>query len=240
MRCMLMSKNISIKPISQFEGVYSITAEGAESLATLNQVPGVDVYGEKLFRLNPSSTEEYREWNPNRSKLCAYLRKGGKEYYLKEGISVLYLGAANGTTVSHVSDIVGKNGRIYAVEFSARSLRELVQRCSERPDVVPMLADATKPAQYRSLIPEQVDVIYQDVAQPEQSKLLVDNIQTFLKPGGCFYIAIKSRSIDVAVEPEIIFKKERAILEKAGCIISDERDISPFSEDHVMIAGKID
>ncbi|HME50977.1 MAG TPA: fibrillarin-like rRNA/tRNA 2'-O-methyltransferase [Candidatus Lokiarchaeia archaeon] len=236
---MMMSRNaFSVKPSSNFEGVYSISADGTESLGTLNQVPGVDVYGEKLFRVN--DTEEYREWNPNRSKLCAYLRKGGKEYYLREGISVLYLGAANGTTVSHVSDIVGKNGFIYAIEFSARSLRELVQRCSERPDVIPMLADATKPAQYRSLIPEQVDVIYQDVAQPEQSKLLVDNIQTFLKPGGYFYIAIKSRSIDVAVEPEIIFQKERAILEKAGCIICDDRDISPFSEDHVMIAGKID
>jgi len=233
-----MSKNaFSVKPSGKFDGVYSITTDGSESLGTLNQVPGIDVYGERLFRVSP--TEEYREWNPNRSKLCAYLRKGGKEFYLKEGISVLYLGAANGTTVSHVSDIVRKNGLIYAVEFSARSLRELVQRCSERPDVVPMLSDATRPAQYRSLIPEQVDVIYQDVAQPEQSKLMVDNILTFLKPGGCFYIAIKSRSIDVAVEPEIIFQKERAVLEKAGCIICDERDISPFSEDHVMIAGKI-
>jgi fibrillarin-like pre-rRNA processing protein len=119
-------------------------------------------------------------------------------------------------------------------------LRELVQRLASRENVIPMFADATKPAQYRSLIPEQVDLIYQDVAQPEQSKLLVDNIQTFLKPGGSFYIAIKSRSIDVTVEPEIIFQKERAILEKAGCKVFDMRDIAPFTEDHVMIAGKID
>jgi len=89
--------------------------------------------------------DEFREWNPNRSKLCAFYRKGGKEYYLKEGISVLYLGAASGTTVSHISDIVGKSGRIYAVEFSARSLRELVQRLASRENVIPMFADATKP-----------------------------------------------------------------------------------------------
>lgn len=34
---------------------------------------------------------------------------------------VLYLGAASGTSVSHVSDIVGKEGAVYAVEFSHRS-----------------------------------------------------------------------------------------------------------------------
>ncbi len=34
---------------------------------------------------------------------------------------VLYLGAASGTSVSHVSDIVGPDGSVYAVEFSHRS-----------------------------------------------------------------------------------------------------------------------
>jgi fibrillarin-like pre-rRNA processing protein len=227
-----------VKPHAKFDGIYTITVDGNDILGTKNQVPGTDVYGERLFKAGGS--EEYREWNPNRSKMCAYFRKNGKEYYLKEGMSILYLGAASGTTVSHLSDIVGKSGRIYAVEFSARSLRELVQRLASRENVIPMFADATKPAQYRSLIPEQVDLIYQDVAQPEQSKLLVDNIQTFLKPGGSFYIAIKSRSIDVTIEPAIIFQKEKAILEKSGCKVFDMRDIAPFTEDHVMIAGKID
>lgn len=227
----------TVKAHNKFDGIYTISVDGNDFLGTKNQVPGTDVYSERLFKVG---SDEYREWNPNRSKMCAYLRKSGKEYYYKEGMSILYLGAANGTTVSHLSDIVGKTGRIYAVEFSARSLRELVQRLSSRENVIPMLADATKPAQYRSLIPEQVDLIYQDVAQPEQSKLLVDNIQTFLKPGGSFYIAIKSRSIDVTIEPEIIFQKEKAILEKAGCKVIDMRDIAPFSEDHVVIAGKME
>jgi fibrillarin-like pre-rRNA processing protein len=234
-----MSRNdsYSVKPHNKFDGIYTITVDGNDILGTKNQVPGTDVYGERLFKVGGS--EEYREWNPNRSKMCAYLRKNGKEYYFKEGMSILYLGAASGTTVSHMSDIIGKSGRIYAIEFSARSLRELVQRLVKRENVIPMLADATKPAQYRSLIPEQVDLIYQDVAQPEQSKLLVDNIQTFLKPGGAFYIAIKSRSIDVTIEPEIIFQKEKAILEKSGCKVVDMRDIAPFSEDHVVIAGRM-
>jgi fibrillarin-like pre-rRNA processing protein len=227
----------AVKPHNKFDNIFLISMDDTEILGTKNQVPGNDVYGERLFKADGG---EYREWNPNRSKLCAYFRKNGKEYYLKEGMSILYLGAANGTTVSHLSDIIGKTGRIYALEFSARSLRDLIQRLAARENVIPMLADATKPAQYRSLIPEQVDLIYQDVAQPEQSKLLVDNINIFLKPGGTFYIAIKSRSIDVSVEPEIIFQKERAILEKSGCTVLDMRDITPFSEDHVMIAGKMD
>ena len=33
---------------------------------------------------------------------------------------MLYLGAASGTTVSHVSDVVGPEGMVYAVEFSHR------------------------------------------------------------------------------------------------------------------------
>jgi fibrillarin-like pre-rRNA processing protein len=214
--------------------MYAISVDGRETLGTKNLVPGVDVYGERLFQ---SGDGEYREWNPNRSKLCAYFKKGGKEYYFEENQSVLYLGAANGTTVSHVSDIL-VGGRIYSVEFSARSLRELVQRLANRENVIPMLCDATQPGQYRSLIPEQVDIIYQDVAQPEQAKILVDNIQTFLKPGGHFYFAVKSRSIDVSKEPEEIFQREQAILEKAGCEILDVKDIAPFSEDHVMIVGK--
>ncbi|MHA1368496.1 MAG: fibrillarin-like rRNA/tRNA 2'-O-methyltransferase, partial [Promethearchaeota archaeon] len=205
-------------------------------VATQNLTPGVSIYGEKLFPVGESG--EYREWKPIRSKLCAYFLKRGKEYHFKKGISVLYLGAANGTTVSHVSDLVGESSRIYAVEFSARSLRELVQRLESRRNVLPILADATQPSQYRSLIPEQVDLIYQDVAQPNQAELLLENIEMFLKHSGYFYVAIKARSIDVLKDPGLIFEGVRAFLEKKGCEILDMKDLSPFSEDHVMFVGR--
>jgi len=49
-----------------------------------------------------------------------------EDIFIRPGSKVLYLGAASGTTVSHVSDIVGKDGIVYAVEFSHRSGRDLV------------------------------------------------------------------------------------------------------------------
>ena len=51
---------------------------------------------------------DYRIWNAFRSKLAACVLNGIESIYIKPGAKVLYLGAANGTTVSHVSDIVGE------------------------------------------------------------------------------------------------------------------------------------
>ena len=50
---------------------------------------------------------EYRVWNPFRSKLAAAILGGVDKIHIKPGSKVLYLGAASGTTVSHVADIVG-------------------------------------------------------------------------------------------------------------------------------------
>ena len=54
---------------------------------------------------------------------------------------MLYLGAASGTTVSHVSDIVGPNDLVFAVEFSHRSGRDLVNVAKTRINIVPIIAD---------------------------------------------------------------------------------------------------
>lgn len=232
---MTIDDGFSIEAHSISDSISVIEFKGNKILATKNLVNGSNVYGERVFKGH--ANDEYREWNPTRSKMCAYLKKGGKEFHLNGGDIVLYLGAANGTTVSHVSDITGKRGRIYAIEFSARSLRELIQRLEERENVIPILGDATQPEQYRSLIPEQVDVVYQDVAQPRQAKLLLDNMQLYLKPGGKFYVAIKARSIDVSLDPKAIFHQQKNILERAGCEILDMKEIDPYSDDHVMIVG---
>ena len=56
-----------------------------------------------------------------RSKLAASVLAGVDNIHIKPGCKVLYLGAASGTSVSHVSDIVGPTGAVYAVEFSHRS-----------------------------------------------------------------------------------------------------------------------
>jgi rRNA 2'-O-methyltransferase fibrillarin len=86
-------------------------ARGKEdALVTLNMVPGDAVYGEKRISIEDKENDtkvEYRVWNPFRSKLAAAILGGVDQIHMPPGCKVLYLGAASGTTVSHVSDIVG-------------------------------------------------------------------------------------------------------------------------------------
>lgn len=112
---------------------------------------------------NSDDKIEYRVWNPYRSKIAAAVIGGVSDIYIKPGSKVLYLGAASGTTVSHVSDIVGPSGTVYAVEFSPRSGRDLVNMSKKRTNVVPIVGDARKPWEYRILV-SMVDVVFADVA----------------------------------------------------------------------------
>jgi len=98
---------------SEFQGVF----RGRGRLFTRNMVPRTSVYGERLVS---EGGVEYREWVHTRSKLAAYLMLDGDAFPLSEDSSVLYLGAASGTTASHISDIV-RSGTVYCVEFSPRS-----------------------------------------------------------------------------------------------------------------------
>lgn len=56
---------------------------------------------------------------------------------------------------------------MYAVEFSHRSGRDLVNMAKKRTNVIPIIEDARHPAKYRMLV-GMVDVIFSDVAQPDQ------------------------------------------------------------------------
>ena len=128
-------------------------------LYTESARPGFRVYGERLVS---SKGTEYREWDPRRSKLSAYLTAGGRDVPFGRGSTVLYLGASSGTTPSHVADIV-RDGRVVCVEFAPRMFRELVRNSEGRPMMMPVLGDATKPEEY-AMFAERVDTVYQDVA----------------------------------------------------------------------------
>ena len=197
-------------------------------LYTKNSVPGNKVYGERLHTIDGT---EYREWSPFRSKLSAYLSTGGTDVPFTETSNVLYLGAASGTTASHISDIVPK-GMLYCVEFSPRTFRDLVKVCDIRKNMTPILADATNPSEYSFAVPA-VDIVYQDVAQKRQIEILVDNMNTFSARYGM--IAIKARSEDVTANPETIFRNAEKSLKEKGFKIIDKRLLDPFEKDHMMI-----
>ena len=215
----------------KFPGVYIVIEDdGSERIATKNLVPGQKVYGERVIKWEG---EEYRIWNPNRSKLAAAILNGLKNFPIKSGTNVLYLGIASGTTASHVSDIIGWEGKIFGIEFSPRVLRELVPLVEERRNIIPILGDATKPEEYRALV-TKVDVIFEDVAQPTQAKILIDNAKVYLKSSGYGMIAIKSRSIDVTKEPEEVFREVEKELSEYFEVV-ERISLEPYEKDHALI-----
>jgi fibrillarin-like pre-rRNA processing protein len=229
--------HVKVKPHPQFPGIYQAFLEdGAQRLATRNLTPGRTVYGERLIRFKKV---EYRVWDAFRSKLAAVIIKGVQTVPITLGSKVLYLGAASGTTPSHVSDIIGEQGHVYCVEFASRSLRDLVNNVAAyRLNMSPFLEDARFPEKYAMFIPEKVDCIYCDVAQPEQAKLLADNADVLLKPAGWAMLAVKAQSIDVTRDPLAIYKQEAKVLKKRGFKIKEIINLEPYDKAHAMIIAQ--
>ncbi|MBR3141252.1 MAG: fibrillarin-like rRNA/tRNA 2'-O-methyltransferase [Methanobrevibacter sp.] len=199
------------------------------NVATKNLTPGTSVYGEELIK----EDEEYRIWNPRRSKLAASLLNGLENLKLEESSKVLYLGASTGTTVSHISDIV-INGKIYAVEFSPTTAKKLVQLSRQRPNISPILGDATKPKEYLNIV-ESVDLVYCDVAQPTQTELFMKNMNLFGKDNSMGLLMIKARSIDVVQKPKKIFKQQEKKLKEKGFKINEKIKLEPYEKDHIAL-----
>jgi len=195
---------------------------------TKNLVPGRKVYGERLHG-------ELREWNPERSKLGAAVIKKMKSMPIKKDSVVLYLGASTGTTVSHVSDIA-ENGIIYAVEFSERVGRKLVELAEQRKNIAPLFADARKPEQYEWV--EDADVLFCDISQPEETEIAIRNAFSFLKKDGFLMLSVKSQSIDVTKQSEKVYEEEKDKLKKAGFKILELVNLEPYEKNHAMIIAR--
>ena len=203
---------------------------GRTALLTKNLTPGKRVYNEDLLLRDGV---EYRTWDPFRSKLAAAILKGLPDDIIRGGSRVLYLGASTGTTASHVSDLVGAEGLVIGVEFAPRVAREFVEHVArERSNVIPFVADARDPAKYSVV---KVDVVYCDIAQPDQTEIAIANCSRLLKKGGALLLVVKARSIDVLKDPDIVFSEERMKLEKARFGVRSVIELSPFDKDHALI-----
>jgi fibrillarin-like pre-rRNA processing protein len=204
-------------------------------LATQNLDTGKSVYGEKIIKIDDV---EYRIWEPYRSKLAGAIFKNLREHPIKESSSVLYLGASTGTTVSHVSDIVGNKGMVFAVEPSVRVAREFLENvASRRKNVIPILMDARRFLHYYSYY-GAVNVVYSDIAQPDQTDIAINNCKCYLKLGGDLLIVIKTRSIDVLTDPKLVTQNEAKKLENNQFQILQIINLEPFDKDHSLIHAK--
>jgi fibrillarin-like pre-rRNA processing protein len=202
------------------EGVERHAFDGRERLATR----GPPVYGEP-------TDGEWRAWDPSRSKLGAMFELG-MDTGLVGDETVLYLGAASGTTVSHVADFAGPT---YAVEFAARPARDLLPVAEARENLFPLLKDARRPATYAHVV-EPVDVVVQDVATRGQAEVAVRNAR-FLPEGGRLLLAVKARSEDVTADPDDVFDDVTETLSAAYEVLESTR-LGRFHDDHLGVVAR--
>jgi fibrillarin-like pre-rRNA processing protein len=207
--------------------------ENRRRIYTKSLFPGKTYFEEKTDR---EKGAEYREFDPTRSKLGAMIAKGCTNIGIRKDDVILYLGSSHGYTVSFVSDMVGKEGLIFAIDPAPRVMRDLVFIAEERKNIIPILADANHPEQLMNKICA-VDIVYQDVAQKNQLDIFVKNCQLFLKKGGYGLLAVKARSIDITKKPKLIFTEIRLKLNKLFTVI-DHKTLDPLQKDHCMIIIK--
>jgi len=208
-----------------------IQIDGEKKLATQNLVPGNQVYNEKIVQ---SKEIEYRIWNPFRSKLAAAIINGLKDFPFNQKSDVLYLGVSTGTTISHISDIVGQSGTIFGIEHATRVARDFLDRvASHRKNIVPIIQDARRPEEFFSVY-KKVDIVYVDIAQPDQTNIAIENCRLYLKSGGYLFLVIKTRSIDVVKDPKMVIKDEMKKLETLF-EIKQTIDLHPYDKDHAMV-----
>ena len=213
------------------QNIFWFQIDGEKKLATENLIPKNQVYNEKLVKIKGT---EYRIWNPFRSKLAATIMNGLKDFPFMQKSSVLYLGVSTGTTISHISDIVGQNGVIFGVEHTSRVARDFLDRvASHRKNIVPIIQDARKPQEYFSVF-KKVDVAYVDIAQPDQTDIAIDNCKMYLKSNGYLFLVIKTRSIDVTKDPKKVISNEIKKLEPLF-EIKQIINLQPYDKDHAIV-----
>lgn len=213
-----------------------------------NKTYGIYQKDRKLFTINPLNCKnikiygenlqtykgiQYRSWNPYRSKLAAVLTKKDISLPFQSTTKILYLGAATGTTVSHLSDIC-TDGFIFAVESSPVAAKNLLNLVKLRKNIIPIIEDANHPDRYIHIL-SLVDFIYQDISQRNQAEIFAKNLRLYLKENGEGIIIVKARSIDVALKPSEVFSIVEKQLKDEGIMIKYMIELSPFEKDHAAL-----
>ena len=190
---------------------------------------GLKVYNEKLVKYKG---KEFRSWNPYRSKLAAAIMNG-LAIEIKSNLNILYLGAATGTTVSHISDIINE-GLVYSVESSPVAVKSLIKLSEIRKNIIPIFGDANHPDKYSSIV-SIVDLIYQDISQRNQAEIFILNVGRYLRKNCNGILMVKARSIDVSLKPKKAYEIVCSKLENSGLKIKEMIDLTPYEKDHTAI-----
>ncbi len=183
---------------------------------------GKSIYGEQVTN---RGGKYYRVFSPLRSKLSSSMRLGLKPD-LRKGDHMLYLGAGAGTTASHISDSLS-DGSIFAVEFAPVPFIKLTSLAGIKENIFPIISDAQKPEMY-GLFVDKVDIVYQDVSQPNQIEIFANNMDYFGSQRGILMLKTFSLRSDFSIEKEIKKIKDNFSVQQV-------KDISRFHRGHYAI-----
>ncbi len=210
-----------------------VTAERTELWTETAGTPPA-VYGERWTEVG---SRTYRSFDPFRAKLAAALVRGWEGDLPAPGERWLYLGAASGTTASHIADLLGREGRLYAVERSIRPFARLTELADRWPNLLPILADAREPRHYADLVPP-VDGLYVDVSQPDQLEILRRNAELFLQgPGSLVLLALKTASMGRDTGPAGHLARSEAALSEVLDLAASVK-LDPFHRAHYLVGGR--
>jgi len=184
-------------------------------------------------RFVPAEGRLLRHWDPTRSKLGAALYRGYDGRRPARGERWLYLGAAAGTTATHVADLVGPEGAVFAVEKSVRPFARLLRVAERYPNLLPILADARTPDAYSGVVPP-VDGLYADVAQPDQVAIVLENARRFLRIDGIALVALKTSSMGRHESARGHLEQASASLARAG-VVGEAVRLDPFHRQHYLL-----
>ena len=185
-----------------------------------------DYLRKKKGFLELKKNKKWMSWNPYHSKLSAYVLAGGSEWPFEKRSKILYLGAAEGNTISFLSHICHE-GRIIGVDISAVAMAELLVLAEKRKNIIPFLGDAHFPKKYRphTSIP---DIMYQDIAQRDQVEIFIRNYD-FFEPK-CGFLMLKSRS-SPGKDNEVFRDSERKLKSRFKKV--DAVDITKWAKGHM-------
>lgn len=212
---------------SEFEGIFFIDGK----IATINTFPNYKPFSEEIIKVEG---KEYRIWDPYTSKPAAAIKKGIKNFPLKRGMKILYLGLAAGKTATYFSNIIGNDGLIYGIEISSEAIKDAINVAKVYRNIICILADARKPETYKNMVIDKVDIVYEDVADPDMIRILEINCKSFLKKEGFAMIAIKSQCISSTEPIKKIYKKCLDKLEENFEIL-DKVELDPYEKYHLFV-----
>lgn len=83
-----------------------------------------------------------------------------------------------------------------------------------------------------------VDVVFADVAQPDQARIVALNSHHFLKDKGHALISIKASCIDSTAVPEAVFASEVKKLQGEMFRPREQLTLEPYERDHAMLVAQ--